>query len=60
MAHRDGPRSDGQPLLSGYWGHQAIFGARRSVGLKRGWKDGVLADSNEPDKSGKKWDNLFA
>jgi len=29
--HRDGRRFDGQPSLSGHCGHEAIFGARRSV-----------------------------
>jgi len=31
MAHRDERRSDGQPSLSGHSGHEAIFGAQRSV-----------------------------
>src|SRR5262249_29066560 len=31
VAHRDGRRFDGQPSLSGHCGHEAIFGARRSV-----------------------------
>jgi len=31
VAHRDGRRSDDQPSLSGHCGHEATFGARRSV-----------------------------
>jgi hypothetical protein len=31
VAHRDGRRFDGPPSLSGHCGHEAIFGAQRSV-----------------------------